>query len=526
MSVNLSSKYIKQTALEGTFSPTQNLISFSIQDGMKVDLSECAVLVDLSILSSDVNATVSAAPGDQFSGGAGVYRQHLLLKDSSDDSTVYPNVAFIKNADIRCEKVGQIESLRRVDTLKIAQYIYLQDLESKIGGCYQNGISNDGVGGMNGTPFRDLVRMGSVKSRNRPAQLRIPLKDIFDVANTPVWDTAKYGRTDIKLEMNFDKMHVVTTMGRTDANWANAAFGVYGAIDPFLGGVVSTEAGSVNFFKTTKTYINPEEQGPFHVGQKLIFEYTSTATGADAVVYSFDAGNYRERTITQIQHNVDNDNKLTITFDVGIAYADATTFSLQTVQGSDPGATKTIVWNKVEMEMKQVNGPTPPTIEYTTYSTEEDSGFSATQTNINKQYTMEANADNLFICACTVDTGVQRIAPTVQIKSSRITIDNIEETSEPVIHQNIVADTIDQAAPLYYDRLDRFYMNLGDDLECLQESILGQNVALENNPGRAMTAYGQPLPIKAMPKQVQLDINYTAGEIKHLQLYKRLVKQI
>ena len=69
-------------------------------------------------------------------------------------------------------------------------------------------------------------------------------------------------------------------------------------------------------------------------------------------------------------------------------------------------------------------------------------------------------------------------------------------------------------------------MNLGDDLECLQESILGQNVALENNPGRAMTAYGQPLPIKAMPKQVQLDINYTAGEIKHLQLYKRLVKQI
>ena len=112
MSVNLSSKYIKQTALEGTFSATQNIVSFSIPAGMKIDLSECSVLVDLSLNSNDTNATASTTTTDQFSGGAGIYREHLVFDDAGEKEAILPNVAFVKNADIRCERVGQIESQR------------------------------------------------------------------------------------------------------------------------------------------------------------------------------------------------------------------------------------------------------------------------------------------------------------------------------------------------------------------------------------------------------------------------------
>lgn len=529
--LNFSSKYIKNSALEGTFSATQNMVSFSIPSGMKVDLSETHVIVDLSILSSDVNSTASTDVTAQFSGGAGIYRQHITLNDAGEVDTVFPNVAFVKNADIRCEKVGQIESLRRVDTLRIAQYIYMKDVESKMGQAYLTGICNDGVGGMNGSPFRDLVRLGTIKSRNIPGQLRIPLSDIFDVAVAPVFDTEKYGRLDIKLEMNFDKLNVVQTMARTDTNWANGDFGVYQAIDSVDGAdngtPGSTFAGtrSITKFVTTKAYLNPETRSPWYVGQKVVINYQRVNDGT-TTQFNFAAGNYRERTIVGLDHNVDDDNKITITLDVGIQFVANDVITAVLFQSPDAGPSPTIVFNKCELEMKQVNAPTPPSIEYTTYSTEEDSGFSGTQTNINKQYTMEGSADNLYICACGVNGGVQKISPTIKINNSRITIDNIEETPEVVIANDISAGNISQAHPLYYDRQDRFYMNLGDDLECLQEQILGQNVALEANPGRAGSAFGQPLPIKATPKQVQLDLNYTAGEIQHLQLYKRMVKKI
>lgn len=529
--LNFSSKYIKNSALEGTFSSTQNMVSFSIPSGMSIDLSETHVIVDLSILSSDVNATVSTEATDQFSGGAGIYKQHISLNDAGEVDTVFPNVAFVKNADIRCEKVGQIESLRRVDTLRIAQYIYMKDVESKTGQAYLTGITNDGIGGMNGSPFRDLVKLGTLKSRNKSAQLRIPLSDIFDVAVAPVFSTEKYGRVDIKLEMNFDKLNVIQTMGRTDTNWGNALFGVYQAIDSVDGagngtpGSTFTETKVITEFKTTKAYLNPETRSPWYVGQKVVINFQKV-NGGTTTQFNFGAGNYRERTIIGLAHNIDNDNKITITLDVGLQFVLNDVITAVLFQSPDAGPDPVIIFNKCDIEMKQVNAPTPPSIEYTTYSTEEDSGFSGTQSNINKQYTMEGSSDNLYICACGVNGGVQKISPSVKINNSRITIDNIEETPEVVIAKDISAGNIGQAHPLYYDRQDRFYMNLGDDLECLQEQILGQNSALEVNPSHAASAYGQPLPLKPSPKQVQLDLNYTAGEIQHLQLYKRMVKQI
>ena len=526
MSVNLSSKYIKNTALEGTFSATQNLISFSIQEGMKVDLSECVVLVDLGIVDTDLNARNLP----QFDGIAGVYRKQLVFLDDDDATRVLPNVAYVKNADIRCAKVGQVESLRRCDTLRLGLYVYENDLETKQGEQYLGGVSSDTIGGMNGSPFRDLMKSGTISSRNRNAQLRIPLRDIFDVAKTPVWDTNKYGRTDIKLEMNFDKLSIVQTMGRLDTNWVNADFDGGSQYCLFDVPASSPHAGAgatVTAWTTTKTYLHPEQNMPFHVGQKLVMEYTVNNGGA--TVYSFANGNYRERTITNIQHNLANDNKITITFADGIIFVQNDVVSAVSFRGADtdPANLSTITFNKVELEMKQVNDPTPPSIEYTTYTTTEDSGFSATDTNINKQYTMEGNADNMVVCACGIGAGaILKVNPTIDVNNSRITIDNKEETSERVV--KVVAGGIAQADPQYYDRIDRTLLNMGADVECLKEMNLGFNKSLETNPSAPQYASAllNPLPVQASPKQVQLDLNYTAGLIRKLSIYKRMVKQI
>ena len=526
---SLSSRFVKMTALEGTFSPVQNMVSFSIPAGMKLDLSECSVIVDLGITTTTTNAP-SAPPTGQFGSepsGGSIYNIAVLPDDAGQTNTVLPNVYYVKNADIRCERVGAIESLRAVNTLRLALDIYENDLETKQGEQYLGGGNSDAIGGMNGSPFRDLVRQGTILSRNRSAQLRIPLRHIFDVAHTPVWDTSKYGRTDVRLEMAFDKLSTKQTMGQTDANWTNADFGVYGALDPANAGSAAPAGGLlVKDFATTKTYTHPEEETPFYTGQRLIIQYTITATGGAATVFSIANGNARERTLTGISYNNTHTKKLTIAFDDAIPMAVGDVMSAVTCVGVD-AATKTIIYNKVELEMKQVSAPTPASVEYTTYNTEEDSGFSATQININKQYTCEGQADTLVVCAMGSNGGVQRMNPTTKINSSRITINNKEETPEAVVGRNRETNNVAQANPLYYDRVDRTFFNMGDDLECLNERQLGFNFGLQNNPTTTIaSALLNPLPVMAMSKQVQLDLDYTAGEITQLNLYKRIVKQI
>ena len=507
---SFTSKYIKLTALEGTFSPTQNIVSFSIPAGQKIDLSETTVLVNLGVISPDV----TPAPGTS-DGVAGIYNTGIVFDDNGVATAVLKPVAYVKNADMRCERVGAVETLRAINTLRLALDIYQEDLETKQDEQYLGGFNSQGVGGFNGTPFRDLNKNGTINSRNRNATLRIPLKDIFDVAEAPVWDTTKYGRTDIKLEMAFDALSVVQTLGATDPVWTSVPLGNYSAIDAFTGGGAGG-AGNVTEVKPTKTYSHPESQCPYYVGQVLKFDYQVNPNGAGNVATT------AQRTITGIAFNADDDLKLTLTLSSAIVLVQNDVVSAVTAVGVDC-APSTIVFNKCQLELKQVNDPTPPSIEYTTYSTEEDSGFSAGQTNINKQYTCEAQADNLVVCAM----GTGRINPTIKIDTSRITINSKEETPEQVVGRVTGGGNVGQAEPLYYDRIDRTYLNMGGSISCVQEAQLGLLTNLQTNPA-AILASGllNPLPMTGANKQVQLDINYQAGEIQRLNLYKRMVKQI
>ena len=519
---SLSSRYVKMTALQGTFSATQNIVSFSIPAGQKIDLSETTVLVDLGITGPDANA--AALP--IYDGVAGIYSQAITFNDGDTSDTVLKPVAYVQNADIRCERVGAIENLRAINTLRLALDIYQEDLETKQDEQYFGGGNSDGVGGFNGTPFRDLNRSGTIKSRNRNATLRIPLKDIFDVANTPVWDTNKYGRTDIKLEMAFDALFLKQTMGATDGNWTNVNLGnaggggaTYGAIDVFTfnnGGAVGADGLDVVTLRPSRLYNHPESVNPFWVGQKLLISFTVTNDGGAAVPTT------RERTITGITFNNGDDNKLLLNLSSKIELVQNDVVTAVSCVGVNVDASAAIVFNRCELEMKQVNDPTPPSIEYTTYSTEEDSGFGAAQVNINKQYTCEGNADTLVVCA--LGTGKQN--PTIKINASRITIDSKQETPEKVVGRERGAGNVGQANPLYYDRIDRTYFNMGDSVSCMVEAQLGFSSSLQTNPTKLASALLNPLPLKASPKQVQLDLDYTAGEIQKLILYKRMVKTI
>ena len=68
---------------------------------------------------------------------------------------------------------------------------------------------------------------------------------------------------------------------------------------------------------------------------------------------------------------------------------------------------------------------------------------------------------------------------------------------------------------------------MGGSVSCVLEAQLGLLAKLQANPsGDLASALLNPLPMTGAPKQVQLDLDYTAGEIQKLNLYKRMVKQI
>jgi len=516
-----SSRYVKMTALEGTFSPIQNMVSFSIPSGMKLDLSECSVLIDLQVNTTTTNTGPSAplASGVQYGSepaGGSIYREAILPVDGGTANVVLPNVYYVKNADIRCERVGAIETLRAVNTLRLGLDLYENDLETKLGNQYLGGGNSDGIGSQNASCFRDINRTGQILSRNRSGQIRIPLKHIFDVAHTPVWDTTKYGRTDIKLEMAFDRLQARQAMGATDATWTNAVFN-YDALDAAAPAALPADVLSL---KTTRTYDHPEEESPFYVGQRLTLNFTLTNNGGAPQAFT------KERTITGIIYNEGNDNKIQISFDDPIKMVANDVMTALTCVGVD-AATETIIYNKVELEMLQVEAQTPSSIEYTTYTTEEDSGFGNAATNLNRQYTCEPDADTLVVCALGVPAGNpvnNPMNPTIRINSSRITIDSKDETTEPVVA--VVPNGVGQANPLYFDRIDRAFMNMGDDLECLVEKQYLQNRNLGTNPAGDASVVINPLPLKAQNKQVQLNLDYTAGEVNILNLYKRMTKTI
>ncbi len=516
-----SSRYVKMTAIEGTFSAAQNIVSFSIPEGMKISLADSHVLVNVSVTTTDTNAR--ALP--RFDGVKGLYKNSILFNDAGISDAVLPSVCFVRNADIRTSRMGQVESLRSINTLRLAQYIYEDDIETKFGDQYTGIGNSDTILGLNASPLLACQRSGSISSEYKPATLRIPMAHIFDVGNAEVWDTSKYGRTDVKLEMEFSKMVVQQTMGQADTNWTNAFGGnaTCQAIDAPNAGGAFAGATTVTDFVPTRTYTHPEEHMPFYVGQKLLIQYRRV-NGGVTTEFNIAGGNFLERTISAISYNQNDDTKLSLSFVDGIAFAAGDVISNMIFIGVNQ-ATATIVFNKVELEMKQVKDPTPARIEYTTYSTEEDSGFGAAQTNINNQYTCDGDTDTLYICAMGVNGGAQRVMPNIKPLSHRLTIDNEEETSEAVV--SAVTGGVGQAKPLYYDRQDRGYLNMGDDIECFNENFLGFNESLEDNPSnQGGSAIVNPLPLKASPKQVQVNLDYAAGTIRKLGLYKRSIRSI
>ena len=514
---NFSSQFVKINAQESVFSDSQNLTTFSIAGNSgQYDLSESTILFTTRI--TNVQPVAPTAAGGNSDNVSGVYDTSIRFTDdpkgvNSDSDRSVSTVTIIKNAEFKSSVKGSIEDLREVGCLKNSIDIFSKDFETKTSENSLGNLSNsDGVRGFQSSPYRQLNKFmgnGSLVSKNVSHNIRVKLSDISDFCEqATVFDTVKYGDLRIRTENLFDHLLPFNSRGQDDQIY-EGAFNLGQVVSP----VSVNSPNVVSSFVLNVPYINPERDCPFFVGMKVALECTFTTNpGGVATVHSIGNDNYFERTISSMSFNQNNDNKVTINFALGITVPNNNdTWSEVVMKGRTP-LSSTIVYDKVQLELKKVmTNSSPDKIQYKTYMLQQDTSVDGSQTNHNKNYMMESDASDVII-AFPYD-----VLPRVIPVNYRIAIDNNEE-----MPQNVV-----RYSPLDYDRIQRGMVNEGMPLECLQLSTSGVDGTIHLQPEHPLAGMIlQPLPMTGQVKNLQLRTEFVADQLRSVNLYKSILKEI
>ena len=499
---------------------TLNLCDFTIPRGLNIDLSKSYIAFNAQITSDNAQPCNST--------------MYLETSGTGNGNFNVPVSAVIRNASISNGR-GAVESIRRVDTLNCAMFGLLDDMESRQNNLNTFAQYEGGRGVGNQTSFfLDAVTdnhnpEGNIlnaqhTSREVARDLKVPLAELFGVANSTAYSTDVFGETRIHLETNFKNVKAKVLGGAEATSDGFDETTKYGAMRP-LTLVDGTVIGdNLNPLETALSYGDWQYVMPFFVGQAVVANATASAgtafgTDVDCIITGLQ---FQEDNTSTPPSSVAGRVNITITRADGTPFytldADATVDGITLKAKVDQTLTPTI--NRAELVI-QISGEAPEQqITYDTWTTEEDVGNG--NANFNKAYSLEAETTLWMACFCPAG----KILPDTPITSYRFAIDNEEETgNRSIVMANAAAI---QGSSLQYDRLIRALDNQGG---------LGfRNAQLKyysNDAGSTQaTAYSNPVsviaetaPATPMNKVLNLNIE-NAGALADIKIYKSVQRTI
>ena len=568
--------FVKLSSLEGgQFNAQNNLVSFEIPQNNHYNLNSaylnlvCSVPITKEFEKSSNNAGATpftVANAESTANGNGVYMPKFNTTKDDYTSSVnnsVPSSALIRNIKMTSQTQGVIEQIKRNDILRSNLNTYSKTRDDVIGDSYENLFVGIEGGHLPSSQFCDINREGTVPSRNLLRQpIRIPLKDMLNFCKVRQYNTGKYGRTKLELELDLERVQVSQQMG-SDVD------GVFPNGDDPDG----TALGNQNLFKminittnigagmnelqmsnngtTGVRVLNRLEDCPFHVGQKLLVSGTYTkGDGAERI----GDGNVfvATRKVKQIKYNrgendvgmsgtpgsLDTVGSLTLVLDGDalVSGGDLTgteTITNVIVRGADCEFGNLVV-DFAEIVLEQIapsniqpdNGQP---IQFSTFETEEFT----TSANLTFQRMFECppNCSNLYIMRPEDGTGGgQLVSLQGNISDYRIRVDNKDVSDRPInlrnSQQNLKGICAD---PLHHQKLAIALQNSGLQLKSLNEMnqnlIDGEAYSPANFDVNTMVI-GQVLPITQSPKNVQVNINSDIAGVQRLILFKEVLKQV
>ena len=251
-----------ETWLESASPSTLGLVDFVIPRGITADLSKSYIAYNVQ--------TTSDQPDK-------VHNVDLYLEVQGGVPFNTPNSALLRNASISCDK-GQIENIRRLDSLSCGLWSMSNDAETQKGDMNALATYEDERGLGNRTSFLLDCVVQNVnpdgtndgrKSRQISRDIKIPLKDMFGIGMAEDWSTDIFGETRIHCETNFNKLETYKLGGQEDTKLSFDFTNTWGACED----ITLAASATVDFITLKVDYINLDVDlvCPFFVGQSVVF---------------------------------------------------------------------------------------------------------------------------------------------------------------------------------------------------------------------------------------------------------------
>jgi len=482
---------VKIAANQGSFDNNKNLVDIDIDGGI-FDFSKSYVNVNVSVFG-----TLTAKPD-------AVYATGLNFKEGrADNDTVVPpsNGVLVKHAQLRNEKAGVIESVRHNDVLRAGLGLYERDK-----GYYDKDLGNminiNTVQNFSKLGFQELYNEGSTNSRNRPADIRIPLTEILGAGVIDDYDTQKMGKTRLHMEMNFSKITEVSVISNGNPWGAEVRTGgnAYGAFADYTNGTGANQ--DVNFLTTTQAYDNLDDS-PYYVAQPLTITLNNAGAGAGAL-----AGN--PFVITQIEHL--QTGHLKLTFDavlVAALGAGAALTTITAVQTAANSFSRDI--NKVELVLYKRNDISEGADEVQFSSFHADNDTYPAATSLNRQYYLPPNCMNALIM---FNNPILSQEP---ITSYRIGLNG----------KSITNRDVEVKSGLHYDLINKTFINMGKNVKNFAEKSIKSAVKQSANATQIDTRIlACPVPLSARQTQLSLELNASGNMGGQQIIFAHVLKKV
>jgi len=189
---------VKLTSNEGgTFDAQNNRVSFDIPAGRMFDLSTAYLNL---VMTTPCNLDGPFVPVINFTNSIG-----------GVEDIVYDNSALIRSVKMDCELRGSIEDIQRCDILTHNLNNYSKSRYNQTSQLYERLCSEFAVSRTKGSIFNELHKEGDVSSRSLTrVPVRIKMSDIMNFCKTTQYNTGKYGKTRVELELNLDRLGTPT----------------------------------------------------------------------------------------------------------------------------------------------------------------------------------------------------------------------------------------------------------------------------------------------------------------------------
>lgn len=501
---------IKIDSNQGTFDLT------SAKSNVDIDIPANIGNVDLSQSYVSINTRTVAQVTNQKAGLTGVNNPYIKYNlDSQNDLHISDTAALVSNANFSSRK-GRLEDIRRVSLLRNTLSCYKRDLAQVQSGS--NKLSTFEFSKQNNAhQLTEISKIDDIKSREIAHEIHIPLKDIFNVCKSDGFDTSAgaHGQSRLHLEMKFKDLAVAVNNTIDNTKIEGHATNRW---DTFNTITASADAAGQtrDFLTSSHTYQN-DANAPWFVGQYVRVAGTKGA-GAGNGAFATDV------VITKVERNSSRavtlsfaNDPITLVQNQDLSSVTIVDNAVLAVDGGGkllPGTSLSITGVQL---VASISPEAPPKqLNYTTFDSEEDS-YPAT-TSANRQYQVPPAVKNVYVMFFESDDDTQQRSFNQRLDTYRVTLDNKEVTTRPV----------QIGGKVHLDLIQQVFVNNGEQLKNIRETQMVNKAAddagnLDNIKNRMIAI---PIPFKATPTQLQLELNATGGNLTghHILYYERVVQ--